>query len=372
VKDTQITENDNIKESISTVYSDIILKFKNILAEKGSVSICLTGKDDYLSEKIMEIVLEEHENLPYRHIMGSNDFIHSEKEGQLKVSNIRDLIAFSEFSAETLSHKYIIINRLERANNVSENSLLKLLEEPPNDTVIVTYTGSYYSLLNTVRSRLFRIEIPQRNLPLIPGRTEEWQWIASNNLNFYFDTLTINPEDQKYINDTLRNSDLENSFSDLSVICSGKSPEWTEIYPFKNDTWKELISFFISEKIITAQLNGSQKLLISNYQDAISKNIKRISSTEFYAVFFRLILKKIVRMLLDIALLKNSKNWENRGYTRMNLNLFESKKYVDIIHVKEFIEWCEKVAGMEKMVVNPDLTFRTFDILFNKIFSTEN
>lgn len=51
------------------------------------------------------------------------------------------------------SHRVFLIDHLDRANEQSANSLLKVLEEPPEHMVIIATAENLYDLLPTIRSR---------------------------------------------------------------------------------------------------------------------------------------------------------------------------------------------------------------------------
>jgi DNA polymerase-3 subunit delta' len=57
------------------------------------------------------------------------------------------------------SRRVFLIDHLERANEQSANSLLKLLEEPPEHLVILATTENLYDLLPTIRSRSFVLQM---------------------------------------------------------------------------------------------------------------------------------------------------------------------------------------------------------------------
>ncbi len=56
-------------------------------------------------------------------------------------------------------HRVFLIDHLDRANEQSANSLLKILEEPPEHLVIVSTTENLYDLLPTIRSRSLVLQL---------------------------------------------------------------------------------------------------------------------------------------------------------------------------------------------------------------------
>jgi len=84
------------------------------------------------------------------------DFITFAPDGplrQLTIQQMRVLRERAQFKPLHGSHRVFLIDRLDRANENSANSLLKLLEEPPEHLVIIATAENLYDLLPTIRSR---------------------------------------------------------------------------------------------------------------------------------------------------------------------------------------------------------------------------
>jgi DNA polymerase-3 subunit delta' len=84
------------------------------------------------------------------------DFLTFTPEGplrQLTIQQMRLLRDRAQFRPLSGSHRVFLIDRLDRANEQAANSLLKLLEEPPEYLVIVATAENVYDLLPTIRSR---------------------------------------------------------------------------------------------------------------------------------------------------------------------------------------------------------------------------
>lgn len=84
------------------------------------------------------------------------DFITFVPEGPLRIITIQQMRLLRERAQlKPLRGKYrvFLIDHLERANEQSANSLLKILEEPPEHLVIIATAENLYDLLPTIRSR---------------------------------------------------------------------------------------------------------------------------------------------------------------------------------------------------------------------------
>ncbi len=93
--------------------------------------------------------------------------IEPEKEGgQIKIDQIRALIADIGLSSHSGGYKVVIIRPAEAMNTAAANSLLKTLEEPPAKTLIMLLAEQCTRLPATVRSRcqLVRFNLPDKAL----------------------------------------------------------------------------------------------------------------------------------------------------------------------------------------------------------------
>ncbi len=75
----------------------------------------------------------------------------------ISVSQIRSLIKQSAFGPTLSKHKICIINEADTMNTEAANSLLKLLEEPPDKWVIILVAASVSRLLPTILSRVIQV-----------------------------------------------------------------------------------------------------------------------------------------------------------------------------------------------------------------------
>ena len=76
-------------------------------------------------------------------------------EGPITIDQIRDAIHFTQLSvpgSDTIK-RCIVIENAQRMGQEAQNALLKLLEEPPADTLLLLTVPSSDDLLQTIRSR---------------------------------------------------------------------------------------------------------------------------------------------------------------------------------------------------------------------------
>jgi DNA polymerase-3 subunit delta' len=72
---------------------------------------------------------------------------------QLKIDQIRELTGFCALTANYNGYQVALVHPAEAMNTSAANSLLKLLEEPPPETLLVLISNQPTQLLPTIRSR---------------------------------------------------------------------------------------------------------------------------------------------------------------------------------------------------------------------------
>jgi len=87
-----------------------------------------------------------------------------EDKQQIGVDQIRVLSDFLNYSRSYNAFRVVVINPVERMNLNAANSLLKSLEEPTPNTVLILVTSKISQLLPTIKSRCqsFSVSSPAR------------------------------------------------------------------------------------------------------------------------------------------------------------------------------------------------------------------
>ncbi len=89
----------------------------------------------------------------------------------ISVEQIRELIQWSVLNSQLSGKKIIIIEPAEAMNVNASNALLKTLEEPVDNTVIILLSHKKQSLLATIRSRCRIIDVP------LPEQQSALRWL---------------------------------------------------------------------------------------------------------------------------------------------------------------------------------------------------
>jgi len=103
--------------------------------------------------------------------------VRPESARQIKIDQIRELNRWGVQTSQQGGYKIAIIYPSEQMNTQSANALLKVLEEPPPQTLFILVTDKALSILPTVRSRC------QNLLFSAPKHTEALQWLKRQHDN---------------------------------------------------------------------------------------------------------------------------------------------------------------------------------------------
>jgi DNA polymerase-3 subunit delta' len=96
------------------------------------------------------------------------------KQGTIYVRDAADIVSKMTLKAYEAKYKIIIVWLVEKLHESASNKLLKTLEEPPDNTLILLVAERYELLLATVRSRAQLVKVPKL-------RDEQvHQWLINN------------------------------------------------------------------------------------------------------------------------------------------------------------------------------------------------
>lgn len=229
-----------------------------------------------------------------RVVEDKNEFIYEvglEKKKTISVDQIRDLHKF--LSLKTLkSERFVLIDPADRLSTAASNSLLKVLEEPPEGTYFFLITSKLSSLLPTIRSRsqIMRFEKLKANeISQISGVNQtavDWAGGRYDYAQQLLEEETIN-----YLNDSL------NLF--YSLLCT-PAQDWKKMAPwfFSNDQWQDFcfhVWFQALEKRINGQVDNLEWIpedssqiahifdKVEDFRSDISRNVDKLLAMEnFY------------------------------------------------------------------------------------------
>jgi len=193
-------------------YNDLLKRYKsnnlpNSILIHGLSGI---GKRTFLNKLVKNILniefkdnnLDHHLNLFKNNTHPNIKIIEKEidsKTGKIKsnitIDQIRRLKTFlNSTSIIQNSSKIVIVDSADYLNISSANSILKILEEPKENTYIFLISNQISLLLPTIRSRCLKIKFNTHNLinftNIIKDQIDE---ISNEEINFYFELTYGSP-----------------------------------------------------------------------------------------------------------------------------------------------------------------------------------
>jgi len=105
---------------------------------------------------------------------GHPDLYHlspEDERGQIKVDQVRDLSAFMQSTAQQGGYRVVILDPAEAMNLSASNALLKTLEEPGRDSLLLLLSHQLGQVMPTIKSRCQRIDCP------IPETQQAVKWL---------------------------------------------------------------------------------------------------------------------------------------------------------------------------------------------------
>ena len=114
-----------------------------------------------------------------KHSDAHPDYFHvtiAEKKTQILIDQIRQLNEFLRLSQSYRGSRVAFIHPAEALNINAANSLLKSLEEPADNTVIILLTSQLSTLLPTIKSRCQILHLPT------PNKEMALQWLSQQSI----------------------------------------------------------------------------------------------------------------------------------------------------------------------------------------------
>ena len=133
-------------------------------------------------------------------------FVVEAEQKQIRVDQIRAAIDFLHLSRHYSRSRLVLIKEAEYLNYAAANSLLKTLEEPPPQSIILLASYQPSSLPMTIRSRCQRIYVA-------PARLSSAEWLAAQQ------SITLEEAKAALTNSQMRPLDIldEDSKSDRKI-----------------------------------------------------------------------------------------------------------------------------------------------------------
>lgn len=141
--------------------------------------LCESPRDDYQA-------CEHCKSCRVRHSNAHPDYYQvfvAEGKTQIVVDQIREFNQFLHMSRSYQGYRVAFINPAESLNVNAANSLLKSLEEPSNNSVIILLTSKLSRILPTIKSRCQLLHLPT------PNKQQALHWLSEQSIRHQAETL---------------------------------------------------------------------------------------------------------------------------------------------------------------------------------------
>jgi len=251
----------------------------------------------------------------YQHIGIEN------KQGFISRAEARNIVHQLQYKAVEASYKVLIVWMVEKMNDEASNALLKLIEEPPDNTLIFLIAGEKEKLLSTVLSRVQTIIVPPiENKKLYAYLNSKYPELPANRLQ---DIVNLAEGDMFKAKEIISSSSEMKENYDLFV-------NWMRLCYKKGSLegikeWVEVVSKFGREKqksFLKFSLRLVRESLLINYGDP---SLVKIMGHEEpflnkFAPFIHLRNAPIIQNNLDSAIYEIERN-ANTSSVFANLSL---------------------------------------------------
>jgi DNA polymerase-3 subunit delta' len=96
---------------------------------------------------------------------------------EVRIEQVRAIAGFMNLSTHRRGLRVVLLYPAENLNTASANALLKTLEEPPANTVLILVCNRIDRLLPTILSRCHKLAMPQ------PSRQESLAWLKQHQIS---------------------------------------------------------------------------------------------------------------------------------------------------------------------------------------------
>lgn len=197
----------------------------------------------------------------------------------IKVEDTLPIVNFVMYKPQLAEKRVLIVNNCEKLNLTNQSSLLKILEEPKNDFLIILITSNPQKLLKTIKSRVIPIRFIKPTKKEIEIYLNENQQNKIQNLEYIIDLAENRPANIfNFINNKELIKEKEKNFQMYKEISQKGFAHQSNIIkeivsPFSKQETKDQTNTDISIKThLKAIVNDWLSFLEKDLQNLISSN----------------------------------------------------------------------------------------------------
>jgi len=122
----------------------------------GKLYLCIENREHACSKCKNCLLVEKNEHPDFKHLDPS-----SLKDESIKIIDINSLESFFKLTSNQGGIRVFSLGFIEDVNSTIQNSLLKLLEEPPKNLKLILFTRSLDAVPLTIKSRCQTVDLRQ-------------------------------------------------------------------------------------------------------------------------------------------------------------------------------------------------------------------
>lgn len=219
--------------------------------------------------------------------------IEPEEEGKaIKVDQIRDLIQKVSLTSHSQNYRVIIISPADALNINASNSLLKTLEEPPNNTILILVSDAPSKLMATIRSRTQMVRFD------LPSEQESLEWLQQQNIEQPELVLKLNANAPLSALSMSQGNGLivrEQLFNNWQALAEGNADALESAAIWLKEGFKVLgslplqwVSSWITDMIRTMQGGHIESMSNMDYAQTLQKLARQVDLKSMYGLLDRL------------------------------------------------------------------------------------
>ena len=245
------------------------LHFAFPITKEGSKTICNDFMDSW-REKVIEN--------PYFSYKGWINTISNEKQGLIYSNESEEILRKLSLKSYSNGYKIMIIWLAEKMHETCANKLLKLIEEPPENTIFILISEQPDLILPTIISRSQMVHVPVIDEGTLSKHVGQYvAHIANGN---YVKALEVSQASED-------SDDNLNNYRTLMLCAYSKNlltlKNWTEAMAGKSrENIKDFLSYtqYITRECFIAHLQNSSLNYMTNSEQAFSDKFKRFLTVD--------------------------------------------------------------------------------------------
>ncbi|MHB1093698.1 DNA polymerase III subunit delta' [Thiobacillus sp.] len=172
----------------------------------------------------------------------------------IEVDQAREVVDFVQLSTYRAGFRVVLVDPADSLNPAAANALLKVLEEPPLNTVFVLVSDQPRRLLPTIRSRCTRIDIG------LPPVDQAAQWLAGQGVDDAMNLLALSGGTPLDAQRWVKGSELDERRDVLEGLAAPgrldpvtSGDRWKTLSP---QTWHNVVYKWLAD-LLAVRLQGS-------------------------------------------------------------------------------------------------------------------